>query len=71
MSNVRWRIKIMKIKTHSFFKKSDVQIVVKYTYVSFLKIASRTHETEKLCLQTYLLKSNQVWQNVKSMILST
>ena len=30
-------------------QKSDVQIVIKYMYIYFLKIASRSQKTEKVC----------------------
>ena len=40
-----------------------------YTY--FLKITSRTEETENVCSWTYFLKNNQVREFVKLMISST
>ena len=32
------------------FQKSGIQIVVMFMYAKFLKIASRTQKTEKVCL---------------------
>ena len=55
---------------NSLFWKSDAQIVVKYMSAYFLKITSRTQETEKVCSWTYLLENNQVRQSVKFIISS-
>ena len=40
------------------------------THSQILKIELRTHETEKVCSWTYLLKNNQIRQFVKLMISS-
>lgn len=39
--------------------------------MKFLKTASRTQETEKVCSRTYLLKNNQERQFLKFMMSST
>ena len=44
-------------------------LFLKFMYTWVLKVASRTKESQKLCLLAYLLKNNQVGQFEKFMIL--
>ena len=61
----------MKNVSHRFwFYESDVLIVLKYMHTYFLKIVSRTQQTEKVCWWAYLLKNNQVTKFLKFMISS-
>ena len=39
-------------------------------YILFLKVASLTQESEKVCLRVSLVKNNQVTQSVKFVISS-